>query len=138
MREAVIVGAVRTPIGKRGGALKDWRPDDLAAFALRSLVDRAGIEPKLVEDVILGCVTQVDEQGLNIGRLAPLIAGFPTSVPGTSVNRMCASGLQAFNFASMEVMTGQAAVVIAGGVDSMSRLTLGPDKVVLPPNLLTT
>src|SRR5256885_14186752 len=119
MREAVIVGAVRTPIGKRGGALKDWRPDDLAAFALRSLVDRAGIEPKLVEDVILGCVTQVDEQGLNIGRLAPLIAGFPESVPGTSVNRMCASGLQAFNFASMEIMTGQADVAIAGGVESM-------------------
>src|SRR5213082_3071448 len=111
MRDAVIVEAVRTPIGKRGGALKDWRPDDLAAFALRALVDRAGIEPKLVEDVILGCVTQVDEQGLNIGRLAPLIAGFPESVPGTSVNRMCASGLQAFNFASMEVMTGQADVV---------------------------
>src|SRR5438552_1250378 len=111
MRQAVIVGAVRTPIGKRGGALKDWRPDDLAAFVLRALVDRAGIEPKLVEDIILGCVTQVDEQGLNIGRLAPLIAGFPESVPGTSVNRMCASGLQAFNFASMEVMTGQANVV---------------------------
>src|SRR5438034_3466589 len=127
MREAVIVGAVRTPIGKRGGALKDWRPDDLAAFALRALVDRAGIEPKLVEDVVLGCVTQVDEQGLNIGRLAPLIAGFPESVPGTSVNRMCASGLQAFNFASMEVMTGQADVVIAGGVESMSRVPLGSD-----------
>src|SRR3989475_11370360 len=134
MREAVIVGAVRRPIGKRGGALKDWRPDDLAAFALRSLVDRAGIEPKLVEDVILGCVTQVDEQGLNIGRLAPLIAGFPESVPGTSVNRMCASGLQAFNFASMEIMTGQADVAIAGGVESMSRVPLGSDPGALSPN----
>jgi len=68
MREAVIVGAVRTPIGKRGGALKDWRPDDLAAFVLRALADRTGIEPKIVEDVVLGCVTQVDEQGLNIAR----------------------------------------------------------------------
>ncbi len=136
MREAVIVGAVRTPIGKRGGALKDWRPDDLAAFALRALVDRAGIEPKLVEDVVLGCVTQVDEQGMNIGRLAPLIAGFPESVPGTSVNRMCASGLQAFNFASMEVMTGQADVVVAGGVESMSRVPLGSDAAALSPKLL--
>src|SRR5216117_584653 len=136
MREAVIVGAVRTPIGKRGGAWKDWRRDDLAAFALRALVDRAGIEPKLVEDVVLGCVTQVDEQGLNIGRLAPLIAGFPESVPGTSVNRMCASVLQAFNFASMEVMTGQADVVIEGGVESMSRVPLGSDAGVLSPKLL--
>src|SRR2546429_8339956 len=136
MREAVIVGAVRTPIGKRGGALKDWRPDDLAAFALRALVDRAGIEPKLVEDVVLGCVTQVDEQGLNIGRLAPLIAGFPESVPGTSVNRMCASGLQAFNFASMEIMTHQADVAIAGGVESMSRVPLGSDAGALSPKLL--
>src|SRR5438067_28066 len=136
MRDAVIVEAVRTPIGKRGGALKDWRPDDLAAFTLRALVDRAGVEPKLVEDVVLGCVTQVDEQGVNIGRLAPLIAGFPESVPGTSVNRMCASGLQAFNFASMEIMTHQADVVIAGGVESMSRVPLGSDGGALSPKLL--
>src|SRR2546421_12317436 len=79
MREAVIVGAVRTPIGRRGGPLTTWRPDDLAAFVLRALADRIGIEPKIVEDVVLGCVTQVDEQGLNIARLAPLIAGFPES-----------------------------------------------------------
>src|SRR5438094_10479886 len=101
MREAVIVGAVRTPIGRRGGALKDWRPDDLAAFVLRALADRTGIEPKIVEDVVLGCVTQADEQGLNIARLAPLIAGFPESVPGTSVNRLRASGLHAFNFPAL-------------------------------------
>jgi len=136
MPEAVIVEAVRTPIGKRGGALKDWRPDDLAAFALRALVDRTGIEPKVVEDVVLGCVTQVDEQGLNIGRLAPLIAGFPETVPGTTVNRMCASGLQAFNFASMEVQTGQADVVIAGGVESMSRVPLGSDAGAMSAKLL--
>src|SRR5437763_1703904 len=136
MRDAVIVEAVRTPIGKRGGALKDWRPDDLAAFTLRALVDRAGVEPKLVEDVVLGCVTQVDEQGVNIGRLAPLIAGFPESVPGTSVNRMCASGLQSFNFASMEIMTHQADVVIAGGVEVMSRVPLGSDAGALSPKLL--
>jgi acetyl-CoA acetyltransferase family protein len=136
MRDAVIVEAVRTPIGRRGGALKDWRPDDLAAFVLRALVDRTGIEPKLVEDVVLGCVTQADEQGLNIGRLAPLIAGFPETVPGTSVNRMCASGLQAFNFASMEVLTGQADIVIAGGVESMSRVPLGSDAGAMSPTLL--
>src|SRR5437899_4124685 len=100
MREAVIVGAVRTPIGRRGGALKDWRPDDLAAFVLRALADRTGIEPKIVEDGVLGCVTQVDEQGLNIARLSPLIAGFPESVPGTSVNRLCATGQQGINCAA--------------------------------------
>src|SRR2546427_839969 len=136
MPEAVIVGAVRTPIGKRAGSLKDWRPDDLAAFVLRALADRTGIEPKIVEDVVLGCVTQVDEQGLNIARLAPLVAGFPESVPGTSVNRMCASGLQAFNFAAMEVMTGQNDVVIAGGVEVMSRVPLGSDAGALSPKLL--
>ncbi len=136
MPDAVIVGAVRTPIGKRGGSLKDWRPDDLAAYALRAVVDRAGIEPKLVEDVTLGCVTQVTEQGGNIGRLAPLIAGFPESVPGNSVNRMCASGLQAFNDACMEVMTGQNEIVIGGGVESMSRVPLGSDMSELSQKLL--
>jgi acetyl-CoA acetyltransferase family protein len=136
MPEAVIVGAVRTPIGKRGGSLKDWRPDDLAAYVLRELVDRAGIEPKIVEDVTLGCVTQVADQGGNIGRLAPLIAGFPETVPGNSVNRMCASGLQAFNDACMEVMTGQNDVVIGGGVESMTRVPLGSDMGELSQKLL--
>ncbi len=136
MPDAVIVGAVRTPIGKRGGALKDWRPDDLAAYALRAVVERAGIEPRLVEDVTLGCVTQVTEQGGNIGRLAPLIAGFPETVPGNSVNRMCASGLQAFNDACMEVMTGQNEIVIGGGVESMSRVPLGSDMGELSQKLL--
>ncbi|HEY7588588.1 MAG TPA: thiolase family protein [Thermoplasmata archaeon] len=136
MREAVIVEAVRTPVGKRGGSLKDWRPDELAAFALRALVERTGIEPKIVEDVVLGCVSQIGEQGGNIGRIAPLIAGFPDTVPGTSVNRMCASGLQAFNFACMEVMTGQNDVVIAGGVENMSRIPIGSDMSELSPTLL--
>ena len=136
MPDAVIVEAVRTPIGKRGGSLKDWRPDDLAAFILRALADRTGIEPKIVEDVVLGCVTEVDEQGFNIARLAPLIAGFPETVPGVSVNRMCASGLQAFNFAMMEVLTGMHDVVIAGGVESMSRVPLGSDGGALSPTLL--
>lgn len=136
MPEAVIVGAVRTPIGKRGGSLKDWRPDDLAAYVLRELVDRAGIEPKLIEDVTLGCVTQVADQGGNIGRLAPLIAGFPDTVPGNSVNRMCASGLQAFNYACMEVMTGQNDLTVGGGVESMSRVPLGSDMGELSQKLL--
>jgi len=136
MPDAVIVGAVRTAIGKRGGSLKDWRPDDLAAYVLREVVDRAGIEPKLIEDVTLGCVTQVADQGGNIGRLAPLIAGFPETVPGNSVNRMCASGLQAFNYACMEVMTGQNDIVIGGGVESMSRVPLGSDMGELSQQLL--
>lgn len=136
MPEAVIVGAVRTPVGKRGGALKDWRPDDLAAFVLREVVERAGIEPKVVEDVVMGCVSQIGEQGANIGRIAPLIAGFPETVPGTSVNRMCASGLQAFNFACMEVATGQNDLVIAGGVESMTRVPIGSDMGELSAKLL--
>ena len=136
MLDAVIVGAARTPIGRRGGALKDWRPDDLAAFTLRALVERTGVDPKRIDDVVMGCVTQIDEQGMNIGRLAPLIAGFPESVPGTSVNRMCASGLQAFNFASMEVMTRQADVVVAAGVESMSRVPISSDGGALSPKLL--
>ncbi|MGQ0798007.1 MAG: thiolase family protein [Methanobacteriota archaeon] len=135
MADAVIVEAVRTPIGRRGGALKDVRPDELAAHVLRALVERAGIDPKLVEDVVLGCVTQIDEQGLNIARLAALIAGFPESVPGVSVNRMCASGLQAVNFASMNVMTGMNELVVAGGVESMSRVPLGSDGGALSAKL---
>lgn len=136
MPDAVIVGAVRTPIGRRGGSLKDIRPDELAAFVLRELVERAGIEPKLVEDVVLGCVTQIDEQGLNIARIAPLIAGFPETVPGVSVNRMCSSGQQAVNFAAMEVLTGMNDLVIGGGVESMSRVPLGSDAGTLSPKLL--
>ena len=136
MPEAVIVGAVRTAVGKRGGSLKDWRPDDLAAYVLREVVDRAGVEPKIIEDVTLGCVTQVADQGGNIGRLAPLIAGFPDTVPGNSVNRMCASGLQAFNYACMEIMTGQNDIVIGGGVESMSRVPLGSDMGELSQKLL--
>ncbi len=136
MREAVIVGAVRTPIGKRGGSLKNWRPDELAAYVLRELVERSGVEPRAIDDVVMGCVTEIGEQGMNIGRIAPLVAGFPESVPGVSVNRMCASGLQAFNFAAMEVLTNQADMVIGAGVESMSRVPLGSDAGELSPTLL--
>lgn len=127
MGEAVIVDALRTPIGKRNGALKDIHPNDLAALVLKALVMRNGVDPALVDDVVMGCVTQIDEQGQNIARVAVLAAGFPETVPGTSVNRMCASGLQACNFAAMEVMTGNADLAIAAGVESMSRVPIGAD-----------
>ncbi len=127
MTEAVIIDAVRTPIGKRGGGLKDVRPDDLAALVLRSVVERTGVKPALIEDVILGCNTQTDEQGINIARIAPLVAGFPETVPGTTLTRMCGSGQQAVNFGAMEVLTGTSEVVIGGGVESMSRVPMGSD-----------
>ena len=135
-RDAVIVEAVRTPIGKRGGALKDVRADDLAALVLQEIVDRTGIEKTAVEDVVLGCVTQIDEQGLNIARLAALVAGFPDTVPGTTVNRQCGSGQQAVNFGAMAVMAGVHDLVIAGGVESMSRVPMGADAGVLNERLL--
>src|SRR6266571_3669987 len=135
-RDAVIVEAVRTPIGKRGGALKDVRPDDLAAIALQEIVDRTGIDKSAVEDVILGCVTQIDEQGLNIARIAALVAGFPVTVPGTSVNRQCGSGQQAVNFGAAAIVAGVHDLVIAGGVESMTRVPMGSDAGVLNERLL--
>jgi acetyl-CoA acetyltransferase family protein len=135
-REAVIVEAVRTPIGRRGGTLKDTRPDDLAAIVLQEVVDRTGISKASVEDVVLGCVTQIDEQGLNIARLAALVAGFPETVPGTSVNRQCASGLQAVNFAAQGIIAGVHDLLLAGGVESMSRVPMGSDAGVLNERLL--
>lgn len=131
MRDALIVEAVRTPIGRRNGALRDVRPDDLAALVLNEVVRRAGVEPRLVDDVVMGCVTQVGEQGVNIARLSVLAAGWPEEVPGTSVNRMCASGLQACNFAAMEVMTGNADLAIGAGTESMTRVAMGSDGGVL-------
>ena len=127
MTDAFILEAVRTPIGKRNGGLSGIRPDNLAALCLKGLVDRTEIDPAHVEDVVMGCVTQVDEQGYNIGRMAPLIAGFPVSVTGTTVNRMCASSLQATNFAAQAVMSGMMDLAIGAGVESMSRVTMGSD-----------
>ena len=135
-RDAVIVEAVRTPLGKRGGSLKDVRPDDLAAIVLQEIVERTGIDKAAVEDVILGCVTQIDEQGLNLARIAALVAGFPETVPGTSVNRQCGSGQQAVNFGAAGVMAGVHDLVIAGGVESMSRVPMGADAGVLNERLL--
>ena len=125
MREVVIVEAVRTPVGRRNGVLSTIRPDDLAAKVLKELMNRAGISPALVEDVILGCVHQVEEQGLNIARSAALMADFPIQVPGTTLDRQCGSGQQAVHFASQAILSGDMDIVIAGGVDSMSRVPFG-------------
>ena len=127
MTDAYILGAVRTPIGKRGGVLSGIRPDTMAGHCLNGLTARAEIDPGHVEDVVMGCVTQVDEQGMNVGRLAVLAAGWPVSVPGTTVNRMCASSLQATNFAAQAVMAGTMDLAVGAGVESMSRVTMGRD-----------
>src|SRR2546422_7606250 len=125
MRDAVIVGAVRSAVGKRNGRLSPVRPDDLAAHVIRELVARVGIDASEVEDVILGCVDQLGEQGFNIARNAALIAGFPVDVCGTTLDRMCGSGQQAANFGAMGVMAGQYECVIAGGVEHMTRVPMG-------------
>jgi 3-oxoadipyl-CoA thiolase len=121
MREAVIIDAVRTPIGRYGGALRAVRPDDLAALVIRALVERTGIDPALVDDVIFGCANQAGEDNRNVARMALLLAGLPVTVPGVTVNRLCASGLEAVNGAARAVLAGEADVVIAGGVESMTR-----------------
>src|SRR5262252_7193291 len=125
MRDAVIVGAVRTAVGRKGGKLSGIRPDDLAALVLKDLVARLKIDPAEIEDVILGCVDQLGEQGFNIARNAALIAGLPVEVCGTTLDRMCGSGQQAANFAAMGVMAGQYDVVIAGGIEHMTRVPMG-------------
>jgi acetyl-CoA acetyltransferase family protein len=125
MPTAVIVDAVRTPLGRRNGKLKDVHPVDLAAHTLRALVDRTGIDPGIVEDVIMGCVMQVGEQAVNVGRNAALAAGFPEDTVGTTVDRQCGSSQQAAHFAAQGVMAGAYDVVIAAGVESMTRVPMG-------------
>lgn len=124
-REAVIVGAVRTAIGRRNGRLKDWHPVDLMAEVLSALVQRTGVDAGLIEDVIVGCVSQVGEQSLNVGRNAALAAGFPETVPGTTVDRQCGSSQQAIHFAAQGVISGAYDVAIAGGVEVMTRVPMG-------------
>jgi len=124
-REAVIVEAVRTAVGRRGGRLKDWHPVDLLAQTLSALVQRSTIDPRVVEDVIVGCVSQVGEQSLNVGRNAVLAAGFPETVPGTTVDRQCGSSQQAIHFAAQGVLSGAYDVAIAGGVEVMTRVPMG-------------
>jgi acetyl-CoA acyltransferase len=125
MTSAVIVDAVRTPLGKRNGKLKDWHPVDLAAHTLRTLVERNGLDPAIVDDVIMGCVSEVGDQAVNIGRNALLAAGFPESVPGTTVDRQCGSSQQAAHFAAQGVIAGAYDIVIAAGVESMTRVPMG-------------
>ena len=130
LREAWIVEAVRTPVGRYGGALAGVRPDDLAATVLEAVVARRGIDPAIIDDVILGCANQAGEDNRNIARMALLIAGLPVEVAGQTVNRLCGSGLQAVASAAQAIAVGDADVVIAGGVESMSRaplVTLKPE-----------
>ncbi|PZN07234.1 MAG: acetyl-CoA C-acyltransferase, partial [Bacillota bacterium] len=138
MREAVIVAGVRTPIGRaQKGALKDMRADDLAALVIKAVLERApGIEPGEIDDVILGCALPEGEQGLNIARIAAIRAGLPTNVPGFTVNRFCSSGLQAIAIAAERVMVGGADIVIAGGVETMSRVPMMGHNPSLNPTLV--
>jgi 3-oxoadipyl-CoA thiolase len=121
MREAWIIDAVRTPVGRHGGVLARVRPDDLAAVAVKAILDRSGIAAAAVDDVILGCANQAGEDNRNVARMAALLAGLPVTVPGQTVNRLCASGLQAVNAAFHAIRAGEGDVFIAGGVESMSR-----------------
>src|SRR6201992_1230606 len=125
MRETVIVEAVRTPVGKRNGGLSSMHAADLSAIVLNELVERTGIAPDIIDDVVWGCVSQVGDQSSNIGRYAVLAAGWPENIPGTTINRACGSSQQALDFAVQAVMSGQQDVVVAGGVEVMSRVPLG-------------
>ena len=127
MAEPVILEAVRTPFGRRGGAFRETRPDKLLAHTLRGLVDRADIDPELIEDVICGAVTQAGEQGANIGRLAVMLAGFPVTVPAVSINRMCGSSQQAVHFASQAIAAGDMDYAVGCGVESMTRVPMFSD-----------
>ena len=129
MTEAVIVDAVRTPGGKRNGKLQDWHAVNLAAHVLKALEQRTGIDPSIVDDVIMGCVMQVGEQSLNIGRNAVLAAGWPESVPATTVDRQCGSSQQALHFAAQGVIAGAYDVVVAAGVEVMTRTPMGASVV---------
>ncbi|MFC7060937.1 thiolase family protein [Halobacillus seohaensis] len=124
MREVVIIEAVRTPVGKRNGLLSGIRPDELLAKVLREVVDRVSLDPQAVDDVIAGCVSQVGEQAGDVARVASLIAGFPKEVPGVTIDRQCGSSQQAVHFASQAIASGDMDVVIAAGVESMSRVPM--------------
>lgn len=125
MRPAVIVDAVRTPTGKRGGALSGIHAVDLGALPVEALLERTGIDPMRIDDVLFGCVTQTGEQGFNVARNVALAAGLPEEVPGVSIDRQCGSSQQAAHFAAQAIMAGQYDVAIAGGVESMSRVPMG-------------
>jgi len=132
MPEAVIIDAVRTPIGALGGVLAVVRPDDLAAQVLKALLERTGIDPAIVEEVYLGCANQAGEDNRNVARMATLLAGFPVEVPAVTINRLCASGLNAINQAARAIRAGEGEVYIAGGVESMSRAPYSIPKAEQP------
>jgi acetyl-CoA acyltransferase len=140
MREAVIVEAVRTPIGRRNGKLKDIHPVVLGSLVLQEIIKRSGLAPEQVDDVVFGCVSQVGEQSLNIARSAWLTAGFPVTTPGTTVDRQCGSSQQAIHFAANLIQSGVCDITIAGGVESMSRVPMGSNAVSpgtpFPPELM--
>ncbi len=133
MSEAYIIDACRTPRGRKNGSLKGVHPVDLLGVSLNAILKRTGVDAREVDDVISGCVTQTGEQGMNIGRGAVLAAGWPIEVPGTSLNRFCGSGQQAVNFAAMAVKSGAQDLVVAGGVESMTRVPMGSDAGGEPP-----
>src|SRR5258705_802192 len=124
VREAFVVEALRTPVGKHGGSLAGVRPDDLAAIPIKAVVERAGVDPSSIDDVILGCANQAGEDNRNVARMALLLAGLPVGVPGVTVNRLCGSGMQAVDDAARQIIAGEADLVIAGGVEQMSRAPL--------------
>src|SRR5436309_11015704 len=128
MRRPVIISAVRTPVGRYGGALAGVRPDDLAAVAVSAAVERAGVDPADIEDVYLGCANQAGEDNRDVARMAVLLAGFPQSVPGVTLNRLCASGLSAVVSACHAVVAGDVDLAVAGGVESMTRAPLSMPK----------
>ena len=122
MSQAYVVDYTRTPIGRFGGELASVRPDDLAAIAIKALIGRAAaVDPAAIDEVILGCANQAGEDNRNVARMAALLAGLPFSVPGTTVNRLCGSGMDAVSIATRQIKAGEADLVIAGGVESMSR-----------------
>jgi acetyl-CoA acyltransferase len=133
MPEAVVVAAVRSPIGRRNGALAGVHPADLSADVLNALVDRTGLDPAEIDDVVWGCVTQIGDQSSNVARWATLAAGWPPAVPAVTVNRACGSSQQAIDFAAQAIMSGQAELVVAGGVETMSRVPLGAARATGQP-----
>jgi acetyl-CoA acetyltransferase family protein len=136
MAEAFVIGGVRTPIGRYGGALAKVRPDDLAALAIRELVTRVGLPADGIDDIIFGDANQAGEDNRNVARMAALLAGLPDSIPGITVNRLCASGLSAVHLASAMIKSGEADVIIAGGVESMTRapwVLAKPEKAFAKP-----
>jgi len=135
MPEAVIVDAIRTPIGNLGGVMSSVRPDDLAALVIRAIVDRNPIDPRLIEEVLMGCANQAGEDNRNVARMATLLAGLPVEVPALTVNRLCASGLAAVNLAARAIRAGDGEVFIAGGVESMSRAPYTLPKATSSGNL---